>query len=371
MNEIMGKGTCGPKKKPMFYRPNDLSSWIVPICLVTIIYGILPFGPKVIRYFYAVVGKVCFGWTVFSMAVAGAICGLFYFGRLSKSASVGYLARMTIVIGILLYMVTRTNNPVERLHFIEYGLLGITIERALRHRVRGVGRPFVALLIVFFIGLGDETIQWKLSNRHGEILDAFLNGWGGILGVALLPWPQERISFTSCRLLFSLTMAAIISSTLFTLGTRDFGFMIKDKESRFRFRSRLPRETLLEFDLRNSEKLGNILKEEIALPYDRFLKKYSPANYPFLHEMRVHIFRRDRYAGKDGPKSALPDHKMSEIESKCLKHLGTFYTSAVSEKVITAFSRLQLVMMTAGLLCLTCLVYLRISSMFAKRDRFL
>jgi hypothetical protein len=77
--------------------------------------------------------------------------------------------------------------------------------------------------------------------------------------------------FQICSFTFLiLAKFGIISSTLFTFETRDFGHMIVDKGKGFRFRSRFSREDLLNHDFNNGAYLGRILKQEMDLPYPEF-----------------------------------------------------------------------------------------------------
>jgi hypothetical protein len=177
---------------------------------------------------------------------------------------------------------------------------------------------------------------------------------------------------------------AIISSILFTFGTRDFGHMIVDERKGFRLQSRLSPEALREYDLKNGTIVGRILKQDISLPYRQFLKKYPANRSPFLHELRVHIFRRDRYARKGRGKGKAswialkenqiletyfgralaeagldwPADKTKRIQLKSGSWGGLFYTSSVSNKVITAFSPFQFAIIGAGLVGLNGMLFL-------------
>jgi hypothetical protein len=240
------------------------------------------------------------------------------------------------------------------------------------------------MLSAYFIGMGDEIIQWILPSRHGEIMDVFLNGWGGVLGILLLPWPQQGLTSSSHGLMFFVITIGIISSILFTFGTRDFGHMIVGERKGFRFRSQLSPEDLREYDLENGRSLGRLLRQEIGLGYPEFLRKYPANKYPFLHEMRVHIFRRDRYARKGRGKGKAswialkenqiletyfgralaeagldwPADKTKRIQLKSGSWGGLFYTSSVSNKVITAFSPFQFAIIGAGLVGLNGMLFL-------------
>ena len=187
------------------------TDWLVLVGLIGIIYGTLPYGPNIIESLYSCIGKDEFNSIVLFIGLFGIIVSLVYSLSLS-GFSKGHIGRIALAAGILAYMAQFITIPAERLHFVEYGLLGMAIERVLRPHIRDMGRPFVGMLSVYFFGMGDEIIQWLLSNRHGEIIDVFLNGWGGALGILLLPWPQQTLTSSSHRLIFLLITVAIMVS---------------------------------------------------------------------------------------------------------------------------------------------------------------
>ena len=365
-----------------FKRRSNFLDWLILVGLIGIIYGTLPFGPGIVNSVYSILGRDIFASTALIIAVLGAIGTLVYTTSALRIMTIGYIARIALVAGILGYIGWRITIPAERVHFIEYAILGLIIERVFRPYIQDVGRPFISMICAYFIGMGDETIQWLLPNRNGEIMDVLLNGWGGVLGILLVPWPQQNFTSRSHRLIFVMITIAIISTSLFTIGTRDFGHMIVDEGKGFRFRSRLSQKDLLDYDFKNGDYLGRILKQYISLPYPQFLEKYSANQYPFLHEMRVHIFRRDRYAANNRAKASWiasrenqilesyfgntllqaglnwPEAKSRAIQERCADWRTSFYTSSVSKKVITAFPVSRFVLVCGVLLSLNGIVFL-------------
>lgn len=73
------------------------------------------------------------------------------------------------------------DNPVERVHFLEYGILAFLLFRA-SGRPYGMGLVwvFVAVLVA---GFADEIIQWILPNRYFDIKDVAINGIGAAIGL--------------------------------------------------------------------------------------------------------------------------------------------------------------------------------------------
>jgi hypothetical protein len=60
------------------------------------------------------------------------------------------------------------------------------------------------------------------------------------------------------------------------------------------FYSRLSLDGLKKNDDEGSDEWGQILRQWKDKEYGQFLANYSPFLHPFLYEMRVHVFRRDR-----------------------------------------------------------------------------
>ena len=60
------------------------------------------------------------------------------------------------------------------------------------------------------------------------------------------------------------------------------------------FYSRLSLEELEADDINRSDEWSRILREWKDKRYADFLAHYSPLIHPFLYEMRIHLFRRDR-----------------------------------------------------------------------------
>ena len=71
--------------------------------------------------------------------------------------------------------------PIERLHFLQYGLLGLLVVRNLQPKTwfgLALGALFVTL-----VGAGDEGIQYLLPRRYGDLRDVLMNASGGVIGI--------------------------------------------------------------------------------------------------------------------------------------------------------------------------------------------
>jgi hypothetical protein len=84
-------------------------------------------------------------------------------------------------------------NAVERVHFVEYGLIAFLFYRAFRG-AGDVSIVVVPLLLAFMVGTCDEWLQWFIPVRVGEAHDVFLNlasiACGLVFALALQP-PEQ------------------------------------------------------------------------------------------------------------------------------------------------------------------------------------
>ena len=115
-------------------------------------------------------------------------------------------------------------NAVERVHFVEYGLLAYLFYRALaRRNLDESGRSDLSIVVLpllasFMVGTLDEGLQWFIPVRVGEAHDVFLNlasiSCGLMFALALQP-PRSftmRISRQSAR---RMSMLAALASLVF------------------------------------------------------------------------------------------------------------------------------------------------------------
>lgn len=99
------------------------------------------------------------------------------------------LPRRNLILSSLLFLVGLAGSlalkiPEERIHLLEYGLLGILAPASLSSK-NGGGNYLRALLFIFLVGLLDEGFQWLLPDRVGDWRDICFNSLGGIWGIAL------------------------------------------------------------------------------------------------------------------------------------------------------------------------------------------
>jgi len=80
------------------------------------------------------------------------------------------------------FLTTRIEKPAERIHFLEYGILGVLIFKATG---KGTKQNIFAIILLVIIAVIDELIQYVLPNRVGDIRDIVMNITGGTIGLWL------------------------------------------------------------------------------------------------------------------------------------------------------------------------------------------
>ncbi|HEX8027773.1 MAG TPA: VanZ family protein [Vicinamibacterales bacterium] len=85
-------------------------------------------------------------------------------------------------------------NAVERVHFVEYGLIAFLFYRAWRH-AGDLSSVILPLLAGVMVGTFDEWVQWFIPVRVGEAHDVFLNVVSLVCGVLFAVALQPPATF--------------------------------------------------------------------------------------------------------------------------------------------------------------------------------
>lgn len=95
----------------------------------------------------------------------------------------------------LVALLAALERPEERLHLLEYGLLGALVYAALLERTHSLGDsgrpvalwvPLAAVVVAGTCGWVDEGIQYLLPNRHYDLRDVVLNLGAAALAVGAM-----------------------------------------------------------------------------------------------------------------------------------------------------------------------------------------
>ncbi len=105
-------------------------------------------------------------------------------GRAEVAVALGFAVLYTVILVTM-------ERAEERLHILEYGVVGALVYLALEERRRH-GRPppaptwLVAILVTAALGWIDEGIQAILPSRHYDLRDVALNAAAGVLAVGVV-----------------------------------------------------------------------------------------------------------------------------------------------------------------------------------------
>ena len=170
--------------------------WILIIIYVLFIYVSLPFFPAFISVLRNFISKELLNLLSLVMSISFfLLLSVWIYNKKYKAK-----AFLLIISPLLLltYLSLSLDVWVERMHFIEYAVLGLLISRAVDVKTL-LGIIYTGCLITL-IGAVDEIIQWFLPNRVGDMRDVFMNFVGGLSGLWLgrfLFWEQKILERNS------------------------------------------------------------------------------------------------------------------------------------------------------------------------------
>lgn len=298
-------------------------AWLwVGLCVLAI-FLVVPLARTIQQFVSTHWGRSLFGWAVLvSVGLAfGAVLWVLFFRVRVRSAS--RLLWLAGVSGLYVYFTLKLwGSPEEAIHFLEYGLLGFFLFRALSLSIRDPSIYLAAFLLASLVGIADEILQWVVPGRFWDFRDVGLNALAsGLFQVALWKGIQPRliserptaqswyrVSFLLATNLILLGLCASNTPDRVAVYARRLPFLLPllQEEPMYEFSrkhvdpsigvfySRLELEELVRQDRERTDHHARILKEWKDRKYDQFLSHFSPLLHPFVYEMRVHLFRRDR-----------------------------------------------------------------------------
>jgi VanZ family protein len=304
-------------------KTNEALCWVAVIGWTAFIYLTIPIGRRIQQWVTENWTRDAFMWFVFAAIAIGVVGGIFELRRRYASISLKQgiiLAALAIIFSLGTWYLRR--DPEEAIHFVQYGVLSLLLFRAYATRYGDRGAFVCSALLGSILGIFDEVIQWAVPRRFFDYRDITINVisvWlvqAGLAGGLAPKLASIQAGVRSARMgwrLFRLNlllMLGIVSNTpqvwqplhtywpelfVFHESMTEYGHLIQHPEIG-QFRSRFTAEQLRAADRARAEEAGEILRRDGSdKGYAAFLERYSPLNDPFLHEMRVRLFRRDKY----------------------------------------------------------------------------
>ena len=404
---------------------NEAMAWTLVALWTLVIYVAIPFARKIQSLFSEQFGgRQVFTYIVLAaVAIGGSFGAWFLVHRMRRLA----WRRIVWLVGVgacYVYGTLRLRSaPEEALHFVEYGVLALLLVRAFLFRVKDPAVYFCAGLAGLFIGLVDEMIQWMVPRRFWDWRDLIINSVGCVLMLiavagAVRPFSIERrFNPRTVRMAVRLAVVLVMAfafcfmntpgrTDLYAVAIPGLGFLEGNPsvmtEYGYRheapgigtFYSRLTLGELREIDERRNVEAGNILTRwRDHGSYPEFLKAVPPNRDPFVHEARVHLFRRDHHIGKytqatvAGDRDKASEHATIAFREQQLveafygrtmsrstfriplkqrsglrarANLEAPYTSPVSQHLYTLFTEAQIHCMLVLMLMLLCIAHVRL-----------
>ncbi len=152
--------------------------WVFIFIYVLLIYTTLPIARSVLNILYRTLGTFNLNLLVNTLLI-----GVFSFITLQlyRKRGFGSFVHLLLLGALLITIILNLDRPEERIHFVEYGLLGFLFVKAFSST--SLRTLTFSALLVTLVGSIDELIQWFLPNRVGDLRDVLMNAVGGLLGV--------------------------------------------------------------------------------------------------------------------------------------------------------------------------------------------
>jgi len=126
------------------------------------------------------------GWGLVVVGGAAALGLAWRAHRAGAPATVRVLLAATLV-GWALALGRLPGRPIERVHLVEYAVIGWLAWRAVRLQVAGEARALVvAMALGAALGWAEELVQAVTPGRFYDLRDVAMNGLGATLGLATL-----------------------------------------------------------------------------------------------------------------------------------------------------------------------------------------
>jgi len=300
-------------------------SWLYVVLCAAVIFATVPFGRRITEYIDQYADDSIFTIIVVVIFAVVAFRVVRFLIRQGETSPGSYLWLGAVAVVFGLYAYSLRDNAVETLHFFEYGLLSFLIFRALCHRVRDYSIYPIALCLGFVVGAMDEAIQWLTPQRVWDMRDILLNSVAvGLMQIAIGLGVKPAIIQSGFDVSGVVRLCRMLALAIFVFGVcllntpalidlyidkipgmshvrgkssqmAEYGYLHRDPEIGS-FRSRFTIAALKEQDVAQSKRVAQILDQYPDVPlYPDFFKKYTVINERFVHEVGVHLFRREKY----------------------------------------------------------------------------
>lgn len=302
--------------------PRPLPAWLAFSAWTVAILVSVPLVRPLQKWVAARVGSEVFGYVTLAGLAAAAVAAVLLMRRNRRTwrwPALLWLGGTAAV--LVVWTVHLWQRPEEAIHFLQYGGLGVVAWLALRHHLDDAGVHLAAAALVSLVGLADEMLQWVVPSRIWDLRDVVLNACAGALAQVALAKavapPTAPVSRRSLRLTLRLVGVQLGLLVLCTANTpprverlvervpalaflrtnpdvmAEYGHLHRDPGIGV-FRSRFDRAELDRLDRERGAEVGALVDRYPDHLYGDFLGRHTPVTDPFAHEVRVHLWSRDR-----------------------------------------------------------------------------
>lgn len=302
------------------------ASWLIVAATSVLIFLTIPLARIIQTAFERWLGTRAYYVAAGIMGVFVTIVVFSYIFRRRKRHITLRLGWMAVLLAGAVWVIrNQLQTPAEAIHFFQYGILSFLLFRAWSHHVQDRLIYPIAAMSLVIIASADEFLQWLMPGRYWDFRDIRLNVMAGLFiqgiialvinpsGIQMSVQPRSVRLFCQVTWLALACMGGAISNTparvdiyatripFMRFLTTEDGVMTEygyrhDDPAIGTFYSRLSMAELLQQDRERGTEVGDTVRRYRALmDYHEFIRMFSATVDPLLHEMRVHLFRRDHY----------------------------------------------------------------------------
>lgn len=219
----------------MKFAKGDWLYWSFIAFYTGIIYSTLSLVVPVRKTLVERFGTACFDSVIWIFGALGIGAAAVVLKSLSGKRRLVALLMLAAVAGVYSWYIGRLAYAIERIHLLEYGLLGFLVLAAVYRQVKNALALPIALATAFLISMGDEWLQSMLPDRIGEIRDNLINLFSA--GMGMLLWISVRADWRMAagrmfrpqlRACCALLIAVVLAIGAFLWMVHGFGYRIQD-----------------------------------------------------------------------------------------------------------------------------------------------
>ncbi len=122
--------------------------------------------------------------TIIVCLILGATV-IFFLQHAGRLSVFRYVLLFAVTVGYV-YGIFTVKYPIEKIHFVQYGVLAYFAFRAFACDLKGVLPYIGAFILTALIGYGDELIQGVLPDRYYDDNDVILNAVSAAMALGLV-----------------------------------------------------------------------------------------------------------------------------------------------------------------------------------------